>query len=73
MEMNHSSLPDPLDSSSRKPADPDDHIHSEPSDAPSLDPDEMVRAFPPEPELKGMEDPDDLIHPPAEPDPDEQG
>lgn len=72
MELNRSPLSNPDDASSRKPADPDDQIHAESSDAPSLDPDDLVRAFPPEPELKGMEDPDDLMHPPTEPDPDEK-
>ena len=72
MEMQHTPLPNPEDSSSRIPTDPDDHIHAESSDAPSLDPDDLVRAFPPESELKGLEDPDDLMHPPTELDPDEK-
>lgn len=73
MEHPQSPLPNPDDTSSKKPLDPDDHIHSNPpTAAPSNDPDDLVRTFPPNPELTGLEDPDDLLHPPTDIDPDEK-
>ena len=56
----------PADDSIRK-VNVDDKTRELPDIEPktSADPDDLVRAFPPETEIKPTDDIDDLIHPPA--------
>ncbi len=50
-----------------QPSDPDEVVHELPDREPKIpaDPDDLIHTFPPERNISGTDDIDDLMHPPA--------